>query len=426
MKLLKKLYRISSPSNQESQMQKFIISLLKGSGVSYTTDKKGNIYATKGSSETYPCVVCHIDEVHKKRSNGYKVVETNGVIYGLNTSSMQFEGIGADDKNGIWVCLKALSEFDAIKCAFFVAEEVGCQGSRSADMSFFENCRFVLQCDRKGNSDFISTASSVELCSDEFIKDVQLDKFGYKKANGMMTDVMTLKEQGLKVCACNISCGYYNPHTNNEMTRLSDLFRCYALVNSIISNCKKVYHHKYERPVYTSYFHRSFGDYKNSYGHSNSSRFQSDPIVLNLQDLYFSVYKERTTGRYKVYDSKTRGYRYATDEDMQYAYNIEKYRALYSYYDEVKFDKKGNPLVKDKKEQKFHAPDNMVIDAVLGINKEVADHEYEDMYKDMTAEALFNPEGFSLDRFICEYSPSYPNLTYEKYAVACTEIVGSF
>ena len=55
MKLLKKLYEISSPSRNEQVMCKFIKSLLLGMKVDFSEDKYGNIYATKGESDTYPC-----------------------------------------------------------------------------------------------------------------------------------------------------------------------------------------------------------------------------------------------------------------------------------------------------------------------------------------------------------------------------------
>ena len=243
MKLLKKLYEISSPSKSEQVMCKFIKSLLLGMKVDFMEDKYGNIYATKGESDTYPCVVCHTDEVHDVRSAGYKVVRHNDLMFAVNENTMEFEGIGADDKNGIWVCLRALNDFDVVKCAFFVSEEVGCVGSSRADMKFFDDCRFVLQCDRKGSKDFIINASGTELCSSEFVEACHINEFGYEVQKGMMTDVMTLKERGLAVSACNISCGYYNPHTDNEMTRISDLLNCYELVKSIIGNCTEVYEH---------------------------------------------------------------------------------------------------------------------------------------------------------------------------------------
>lgn len=226
-------------------MVNFIKSLLSGMKVDFTVDELGNIYATKGQSETYPCIVCHTDEVHDFRGEGYCVVQTNDLMFGLNERTKSLEGIGADDKNGIWVCIHALNDFDVMKCAFFVSEEVGCIGSSGADMKFFDDCRFVLQCDRRGNKDFIIDASGVELCSAEFIEACGIGNFGYEVAHGMMTDVMTLKQQGLAVCAANLSCGYYNPHTEQEMTCISDLRRCYSLVCYIVKTCTDVYPHEY-------------------------------------------------------------------------------------------------------------------------------------------------------------------------------------
>ena len=98
MKLLKKLYGISSPSKGEKVMCQFIKSLLKGMKVDFTEDKHGIIYATKGESETYPCIVCHTDEVHDIREKGYKVVRYNDLMFAVNEETMEFNGIGADDK----------------------------------------------------------------------------------------------------------------------------------------------------------------------------------------------------------------------------------------------------------------------------------------------------------------------------------------
>ena len=249
MKLLKELYDISAPSRKEKQMRKFICAWLKERSIEFTTDKTKNIYVTKGRSSTYPCIVAHLDEVHSKRSKDFTVINTGDLIFGFDIRQNKFCGIGADDKNGIWVCLKCLEEFDALKCAFFVGEEIGCAGSSRAEMAFFDDCRFVLQCDRKGNSDLIRWAGMTELCSDEFISAVNPGVYGYKIMNGMMTDVQSLKQQGLKVSCANISCGYYNPHMNTELTRWSDLNKCLGFVRHIIGDCTGVFPHKYTPPV---------------------------------------------------------------------------------------------------------------------------------------------------------------------------------
>ncbi len=256
MKLLQELYNISSPSRKEGKMIQFICNYLDNMQVSYCKDKLGNIYVTKGTSKSYPCVVCHTDEVHQNHTTNYEVVNLRGeIIFGYDSCRREHAGIGADDKNGIWICLQTLRKFKNIKCVFFVAEEIGCVGSSNADMEFFNDCRFVLQCDRKGNSDLITKANGLPLCSDAFVKAVNPKSYGYKPANGMMTDVFTLKEKGLGVSCVNISCGYYYPHSEHEFTNIQDLKKCLEFVTDIIRKCRSVYpHSKPERKQKRSLF----------------------------------------------------------------------------------------------------------------------------------------------------------------------------
>lgn len=248
MELLQKLYKISSHSGHEKAMQKFIMDYCKENITELTIvkDKIGNIYVTKGEDKTYPCVVAHMDEVHKKNKDK-EIIAHNNVLLGIDCKAMKQTGIGADDKNGIWVALNLLKTEKVLKCAFFVGEEVGCVGSHQADMTFFDNVRFVLQCDRKNGGDFITNASGVELCDKDFFERCEAAKFGYKVTNGLQTDVVTLKEKGLKVCAVNMSCGYYNPHQDSEMTRFDELKNCLALCEHIIKTLTEVQPHTYER-----------------------------------------------------------------------------------------------------------------------------------------------------------------------------------
>lgn len=261
MELLKELYGISARTHQEKDMIAFVSQRLSDLGIVFTTDKAGNIYATKGNTDTYPCIAAHLDEVHEAREKGYEVlVVRDEFIIGFNSCKREFNGIGADDKNGIWVCLKCLEKFDNLKCVFFVGEEQGCIGSRQADMKFFDDCRFVLQCDRKGNSDFISNIYGNSLCSPQFIKDASLGEHGYKEGRGMQTDVQALREKGLEISCANISCGYYYPHTPHEMTNIADLKKCLTLVEHIVENCREVYTHKEVRPQRPDYISDFFFD----------------------------------------------------------------------------------------------------------------------------------------------------------------------
>ena len=247
MELLRELYSIHSPSGSERKMKKFVTRYVASivPDAVITNDGAGNLYIVKGKSETYPCIAAHLDQVQKTHSKDFTVMQCGDRIFGYSPSRGTTEGLGADDKNGIWIALKCLECFDALKVAFFVGEEVGCVGSSRADLSFFKDCRFIIEPDRKGGRDFIQSMSCTRVCSDEFAYDADFQSFGYDLAEGLLTDVLTLVEDGVGISCCNLSCGYYRPHTDEESTSWSELNNALELVKSIITKCTKVYPHEY-------------------------------------------------------------------------------------------------------------------------------------------------------------------------------------
>ena len=253
MELLKQLYEIHSPSGNETKLLEFLINWLFANlpKADIDIDDSGNLYVTKGESETYPCIVSHVDQVQDNHSDDFEAVETKDIIFGWSNKNKRKEGLGADDKNGVWIALQCLLKYDVIKACFFVSEEIGCLGSDACDMDFFDDCRFVIQCDRRGFGDIINEAGCTELCDDKFLDAIGYEYFGYTKQRGLMTDVMTLKKRGLGVACVNLSCGYYDPHTDDEFTIKYDLMNCLYLVHYIIENCLEVYEHKYKYTPYT-------------------------------------------------------------------------------------------------------------------------------------------------------------------------------
>ena len=244
--LLKSLYKVFSPSMNEKKMRRFIKRHINNniSGVTIVQDKAGNLLITKGESDSYPCICVHMDQVQHLHPKDFTCVENDDVIFGYSTKERKQFGLGADDKNGLFIALECLASYDAIKCAFFVGEEIGCKGSGAVDISFFDDCRYCIQIDRRGNSDMVTDIYS-EMCSEEFINDVDCHSHGYEISDGLMTDVAELRERGVEVSCINLSCGYYEPHTDYEFTSKSDLHKCYDFVCHIIENCTKKYKYEY-------------------------------------------------------------------------------------------------------------------------------------------------------------------------------------
>lgn len=245
MKLLKQLFKIFSPSGFEGYMIQFIIKWVSEyvPEAKIELDSKNcNIYITKGESEAYPCVVAHLDQVQKNHSADFVAVETRDIIFGYSPRRRKHEGLGADDKVGIWCGLKLLQKFDNLKVAFFSKEETGCLGAGNANMEFFQDCRFVLEADRRGSDDMVVSIWD-ELCSQEFIEDTDHEMFGYKISDGMTTDVGELKGNGLGISCINISCGYYEPHTDQEYVVKKDVRKALRFMEHIIRKCTKIYPH---------------------------------------------------------------------------------------------------------------------------------------------------------------------------------------
>ncbi len=277
------ILKVQTESYNSTEMENYIIAQIESMGLTAIVDG-GNIYTTKGIADYYPCIVSHMDSVHKIiPPEDYDILSNGSYAMGINTKTITPTGCGGDDKVGIYACLRLLQEYEFIKVAFFRDEEVGCNGSYDADINFFEDVRFILQCDRKGNSDFVNNIYNVKLQNNKFTKKVAplLKKHGYKFSTGMMTDVYALTQIGVAVSVANISCGYYNPHSDDEIVVFKDVENCLNLCRSIFDTMTDVYfvqRDTYSKPVSHSSYSYNWEDVE--------SGWDSAPPVHDYQSNY--------------------------------------------------------------------------------------------------------------------------------------------
>lgn len=252
--LLLDILWIQSYSGHEKEMNEFILhKAIEFGAEAYELD--GNVYVTKGKplDSGYPCIVAHTDTVHKiipERS--YRVLHDPalGIVMGFDVDKNSVTGIGGDDKVGIYIALKMIRDLPSVKSCFFMSEEIGCIGSGKADLDFFNDAMYILQCDRRGNNDFITDIAG-PISSEDFQNDVKdiIEAYGYRFFKGMTTDVGKLVSRGVGVSTANMSCGYYNPHCDDEVINLEDVDNTYEMVWSIMTTLNKRY--DFTRPVYT-------------------------------------------------------------------------------------------------------------------------------------------------------------------------------
>lgn len=252
--LLYDILRIQSYSRECIDMQNFLVDYADNKGYKIDVDDADNIYLTKGVADTYPCAVAHMDTVHRITKAGIEIAQFVGndnILFGINPITKKPTGIGGDDKCGIYAALHCMELLPAFKIAFFVDEEIGCLGSSRAEMSFFDDCRFVLQADRRGNNDFVTNICG-PLSSTAFMDDIQpiIKMFGFSFVNGMMTDVEALRDNDIGISVANMSAGYYLPHTDNEFINVTDLENICNMMMEIYETMESVYPFHYVKPKY--------------------------------------------------------------------------------------------------------------------------------------------------------------------------------
>jgi tripeptide aminopeptidase len=260
--LFLEIMNVQSSTYHTERMAEYIFDYALSKGWDIDVDND-NLYVTKGVSPDgyYPCIVSHTDTVHDIIPDAdYNVICDGNIAMAYDLRRMQPTGIGGDDKVGIYICLSMLDSLPYCKAAFFRDEEVGCVGSGLALMSFFKDCRFILQCDRKGNKDFVYSIMGSLLYSDKFYKAINpiISNYGYEESIGGLTDVYTLADKGVGISVANMSCGYWNPHMPDEMINLQDVENCLNMVYDIMLNCTDVYHHVVDKPVYNYYNNSSY------------------------------------------------------------------------------------------------------------------------------------------------------------------------
>lgn len=234
---IKELYevmQVPSCSKYEFRMASYIILWARKNGVDYNFDKKGNIYLTKGTlekGEFYPCVTSHMDSVQDKakpfalagaelplRTRRVKSTTTDEVRHEIYIDG---QGIGADDKLGVYISLQIVKNIDKIKAVFFVEEEIGMLGSKELEKEFFEDVAYVIGWD---SPDLIRAAwkcSGTQLFTADFYKKhlkPVTDKWGFNDRafhSEPFTDVVQIREKTGIMCM-NFGNGGYQAHSATE------------------------------------------------------------------------------------------------------------------------------------------------------------------------------------------------------------------
>lgn len=169
------------------------------------------------------CLVAHIDTVHKTPPRDVFYDQKKRVMWSP-------DGLGADDRAGVWAILRILGKGYRPSVLFTDLEESGCIGAAEAAKKVCPvGLKYVVEIDRRGFQD----AVFYEEANAKFKRYVE--SFGFKEEFGSYTDICELMDAWGVACV-NVSAGYYNEHTGSEHLYLDDLMMTIERVMNMLSD----------------------------------------------------------------------------------------------------------------------------------------------------------------------------------------------
>ena len=240
LSLLKRLLVIDHPSKQEWPMLSFIINeCYKIGNLEFEMDSWNNIFITKNTNNPgyYPLVVAHTDCVLAHKNKEVRIKDGN--LYGRDSLTGKRIGLGMDDAVGICMAIQLLRQIPDIKVLFTTEEEIGFLGAAEAaeNIEFFFNVGYMIQADRRGNSDLITHTNGIFSANEQWLDKITpiMLKYQYKEEYGIGTDIGELAGD-LGISGVNISCGYNKEHTDKEWMSLAAAQNCLDFMEEIVKS----------------------------------------------------------------------------------------------------------------------------------------------------------------------------------------------
>ena len=253
----------------QNELKDMLPKKLLESGYKDVISSDGFIYAR---GEMPILLTAHMDTVHKiPVIDFYEYVDAKG-----NHIISSPQGIGGDDRCGVYMILEIIKEYKPY-ILFCEDEEIGGIGSgkfcRTDFIDELEDMKFLIELDRANKKD----AVFYDCDNKEFTKFIE-DTTGFVETWGTFSDISNLAPQ-CNVAAVNLSCGYYHAHSLEEEVNMEEMLHTVEMVKVLLNaECEQFEYVKKKRTYY--------GDgYSYGYGYGYYGRYYDD--YENYDDYYW-------------------------------------------------------------------------------------------------------------------------------------------
>lgn len=168
------------------------------------------------------CLMAHLDTVFPKAPTDIFYDPIKSVLWSP-------EGLGADDRAGVYAIIKILDGGFHPHIIFTTDEEKGGLGADElGKLACPFNAKYIIELDRRNTNDCVF----YDCGNEDFIKYIQ--SFGFVKSYGSFSDISILCPQW-KVCGVNLSVGYQNEHSYSEFLNIKALERTINILKKMLS-----------------------------------------------------------------------------------------------------------------------------------------------------------------------------------------------
>jgi tripeptide aminopeptidase len=245
-KQLEELLEIPGESGNEKEVREYVKSKLAPFVDCIAIDHYGNLLAEKTyKSGVGPTILlnAHLDTVLEIEQD--RVILKDGPIWSSSNGIL-----GADDRAGVAVLLHtaehlANTSFSGkVKFIFTVEEEIGLRGASNVDEYFLWGTDAAIVVDRRGTGDIVvSCGGYIPFCDieyGEFFEKVanEAGMENWKTTNGGSSDTRIWAEHGIQ--SVNLSAGYRNEHSEDELLDVKACYRTAKLVKAVFENGREL------------------------------------------------------------------------------------------------------------------------------------------------------------------------------------------
>lgn len=175
-------------------------------------------------------LVAHLDTVHRERVRNIFYSKDGNLL-------LSPEGIGGDDRCGVYIIFKVIQE-SRCHVLFCEDEETGAQGARAfAGSKIRPKVNYIVEVDRRGSDDAVFYG-----CDNRKFTDFVCG-FGFNEERGTFSDISVIAPR-LGIAAVNLSAGYHNEHSRSEYVRFPEMASVIKRLGRMVSTSSAKF--KYE------------------------------------------------------------------------------------------------------------------------------------------------------------------------------------